>query len=383
MTQSYLDRTPQSAHLARQARELFPGGVSGHINFLDPYPPTMRRASGAHLWDVDDNRYIDFLLAWGTLLLGHGHPAVRQAIIDQMTEDGTLIFGAPHQREADLARAVLRHFPSARRLRFTNSGLEATLLSLRLAIAFTGRPRVAKFEGQYHGAHDRVLVSYASAAGPAEQPASVPDSLGLAATVLDDTVVLPWNDWENTERIIRSRVGELAAVIAEPIQGGYIPPRPGFLERLRQLTADLDIPLIFDEIKTGLRVGLGGAQARFGIDPDLTALGKTLGGGLPIGAVLGRADILHLARPGSGSETVFHSGTFNGHPTVMAAGLAVISELERPDVYSRLEALADDLKKRIGAAARRRGLTLTTPGVGPVFGIVFADHQPLLDPNRS
>ena len=173
---AYIKRTPRSAELFSAASDIFPGGVAGNINFFSPYPPTMKHATGAYLWDVDGNRYRDFLLAWGTLILGHGHPAIGQAISSQLAEDGTALFGAPHHREVALAQALMRHFPSAEKLRFTNSGLEATLLALRLAVAHTGRTRIAKFEGHYHGAHDRVLVSYAPSlaqAGPAERPRGV------------------------------------------------------------------------------------------------------------------------------------------------------------------------------------------------------------------
>ena len=202
------------------------------------------------------------------------------------------------------------------------------------------------------------------------------DSLGTPQRTVDETLVLPWNDWDNTARLIRQHGRELATVIVEPILGGYIAPEPEFLQRLRSLTVEYGILLVFDEIKTGFRVALGGAQQRFGVRPDLTALGKILGGGLPIGAVLGRADVVDLARPGRAGQALFHSGTFNGHPTVMAAGLAVISELEKPGTYEALNQLADDFRDRIRAACRRRRVAVTTPGVGPVVGLVLADREP-------
>ncbi len=376
---AYRARTPRSERLFQTAREYLAGGISANVKFFAPYPPTFERAAGAAMWDVDGNRYVDFLLVYGAVILGHGHPSILRAVQDQLAEDGTPVFGTPHKRELEMAQLLRRLVPSAERVRFTNSGLEATLLCLRLASAFNGRPRVAKFEGHYHGAHDQVLVSYAPAldrAGAAEEPTPVADSLGLPASVLEGTVVLPWNDWESTSRLVRLHARELSAIILEPVQGGYIPPEPGFLERLRDLTAKLEILLVFDEVKTGFRLGLGGAQSRFGVTPDVTALGKILGGGFPVGAVVGRADVVELARPGHGGDTVFHSGTYNGHPTAMAAGLAVLRELERPGVYDRLEALTADLKDRIGAAARRHGVALQTPGVGPVFGLVLADRAP-------
>ena len=376
---AYRARTPGSGRQFQQARQVMAGGISANVKFFAPYPPSMRRAEGACLWDVDGNRYLDYLLVYGAVILGHDHPAVRKAIETQLTEDGTPVFGTPNPRELELAQLVQHLVPSAERVRFTNSGLEATLLCLRLAAAFNGRPQIAKFEGHYHGAHDQVLVSYApplAEAGAPEEPAPIADSRGVPAEVLENTLVLPWNDWDSTARLLRRHAARVSAVILEPVQGGFVPPEPGFLEKLRALTSGLDVLLVFDEVKTGFRLGLGGAQGRFGVRPDLTALGKILGGGFPVGAVVGRADVLEQARPGKASESVFHSGTYNGHSTAMAAGSAVLRELERPGVYERLEALSDELKARIHSAARRHEVAVQTPGVGPVFGLLFSDRPP-------
>lgn len=373
----YRERTRKSSRYHGKAKAITPGGVSANLKFFRPYPITMARGAGAYLWDVDGNRYIDYQLCYGTLILGHGDPAVVNAIVHQAREDGTTAFGAPHRREIEMAETLLHIFPAAEQVRFTNSGLEATLLSVRLALAFTKRRRIAKFEGHYHGAHERVLVSYhpvVSEAGDARAPRSIPDSMEIPASVLGDTLVLPFNDWDATEVLIRAHATELACVLLEPIQGGFIAPEDGFLEKLSGLTRSLGILLVFDEVKTGFRASLGGAQALYNVAPDITTLGKILGGGFPAGAVIGRRDILSVLDPsprGRGT-IVFHSGTHNGHPTALAAGLATLDELTVPSTYERLRSVTDELKARILAIARARGIPLELPGVESVFGVAFS-----------
>jgi glutamate-1-semialdehyde 2,1-aminomutase len=376
---AYRARTVASAHHHEEAVKLLAGGVSANVKFFPPYPLAMARAEGAYLWDLDGNRYIDYLLVYGAVILGHGHPAVMEAIRAQLAEQGAPTFGTPHRLELAMAGELRRLYPAAELVRFTNSGLEATLLCLRLAAAHTGRHGVAKFEGHYHGAHDQVLVSYApplAATGDPKAPSAVPDSRGIAPDVLANTLVLPWNDWEGTARLLRAHHRELSCVILEPVLGGFIPPEPDFLERLRRLCAELEVLVVYDEVKTGFRLAPGGAQQRFGVAPDLTALGKILGGGFPVGAVVGRAEVMRWAKPGKGTDALFHSGTYNGHPTAMAAGLAVLRELQKPGVYERIEALTAELKLRVTAAGRHRGFDVRTPGVGSVFAIVFADAEP-------
>jgi glutamate-1-semialdehyde 2,1-aminomutase len=375
----YRARTPASERHHERATRLLAGGVSANVKFFAPYPPAMARAEGAYLWDLDGNRYIDYLLVFGAVILGHGHAAVMDAIRRQLAEQGAPTFGTPQENELAMAAELRRLYTSGDLVRFTNSGLEATLLCLRLAAAHTGRHRVAKFEGHYHGAHDQVLISYTpplASAGDARSPSAVPDSRGISADVIANTIVLPWNDWDSTARLLRAHHAELSCVILEPVLGGYIAPEAGFLERLRRLCSELDVLLVFDEVKTGFRLALGGAQELFGVAPDLTALGKILGGGFPVGAVLGRADVMKWAAPGKGTDVLFHSGTYNGHPTAMSAGLAVLRELQRPGTYERLEALTSDLKERVVWAGTRRGFDIRTPGLGSVFAIVFADAEP-------
>ena len=371
--------TAKSAELHSRAAKLMPGGVSANLKFFRPYPIAMNRGAGGHIWDVDGNRYIDYHLCYGALIIGHGHRAVVEATLRQIRGDGTSVFGMPHRYEVEMAEAVLGLFPSAKQVRFTNSGLEATLLCLRLALAFTTRRRIAKFEGHYHGAHERVLVSYRpplDQAGDALGPSPVPDSMEIPAGVLNDTLILPFNDWKATEALIRANARDLACVFVEPVQGGFIAPEDGFLERLAELTRSLGILLIFDEVKTGFRLSPGGAQALYGVEPDLTALGKILGGGFPAGAVVGRQEVLAVLSPSTrvAGNRVFHSGTYNGHPTAMAAGLATITELTRPSVFDRLHLLTEELKLRIAGLAASQGIDIAMPGVGSVFSVVFTQR---------
>lgn len=378
---AYRQRTPLSRANWLRARRVMPGGVSANLRFHRPYPLVMKRGSGAHLWDLDGHRYVDCHLAYGSLVLGHGHQAVVEATTSQLAVDGTSAFGASHADELAFARRVLKLFPAADSIRFVNSGLEATLLSLRVARAVTGRPRWAKFEGHYHGSHDQVLLSYRpdpKAAGPPSAPLAVPDSASVSEELRQRVLILPFNDWRSTEALLRKHRRELSAVLIEPVQAGFIPPREDFLQRLADACRKFGIVLIFDEVKTGFRLALGGAQQYFGVAADLTAVGKILGGGYPIGALLGRGELMRALDPASGphGSTVFHSGTFNGHPAALAAGTATIAELRRPGTYRRLEEAAQHLKDRLHDAARRKGVDLQLPGVGSAFGIVFSS-QPI------
>jgi glutamate-1-semialdehyde 2,1-aminomutase len=334
---------------------------------------------GHSIWDVDGNVYVDCHLAYGTLIAGHGHPAVMAAVADQLVRDGTTGFGASHEAELTFAQAIADLFASAESVRFVNTGLEATLLALRIARAATGRPRWAKFEGHYHGSHDQVLVSYRpdlDRAGTPASPAAIADSAGLTSNTLRDCVVLPFNDWESTEALIRRHWRELSAIIVEPAQGGYIAPAGSFLEQLSQICRELGIALVFDEVKTGFRLALGGAQEYFGVEADLTALAKILGGGYPLGAVLGRRELMNLLDTSTHQHgtAVFHSGTHNGHPTAIAAGQATLDLLRGTDSYRVLDEARSYLEERVRSAARRLGLTVQIPGIGSAFSVVFSDR---------
>ncbi|MDH5483426.1 MAG: aminotransferase class III-fold pyridoxal phosphate-dependent enzyme, partial [Candidatus Bathyarchaeota archaeon] len=273
----YLEKTSTSARLWKKASEVMPGGITANIKYFDPYPIFMRKAEGSRIYDVDEKEYVDYCLCLGPLILGHGHPKIVEAIRKQLDEGGTTIYGTPHELEIDMAERIKSHVPCAEMVRFTNSGLEATLHSIRVARAYTKREKVAKFEGHYHGAHDDLAVSVSppiDLAGSELAPETVSNSAGLPDFVLANSIILPFNNSSATERLIEKHKNELAAVIIEPVARGFLPPERDFLKSLRKVTEENNIVLIFDEIMTGFRLGLGGAQEYFGIIPDMVALGK-------------------------------------------------------------------------------------------------------------
>lgn len=375
-----------SSKLFDQAQSVIPGGVTANIKHFAPYPIFMKTGNGSKLIDEDDAEYIDYSLCYGALITGHGHPRVTEAAVRQMQDSGTVIFGTPHELEVTMAEKLIKLYPSMDQVRFTNSGTEAILLAIRLAIAHTKKPKVAKFEGHYHGGLNQVLVSVNPSkenAGQPEEPTPVIESDGIPENEQENTIVLPFNDLGSTEKILRKYAHELACVVIEPVQGGFIPPEQTFIQGLKKLTEELDILLIFDEVKTGFRVALGGAQSIYGVKPDITALGKVLGGGFPVGAVGGRKEIMMLSAATAKSDVfavgdnsdktqdvVFHSGTYNGHPVVLAAGLETINLLE--------EGLADILfshtmylRKRLEKLYASYHIDMQTIGVGSIFNIVF------------
>ena len=370
--------TSRSRAIYERAREILPGGVSANLRHVFPYPIYMDRAAGHAIWDVDGNKYVDCHLAYGTLIAGHGHPAVAAAVNDQLARDGTTGFGASHESEIAFAHELVDLFPNADNVRFVNTGLEATLLALRIARGVTSRRRWAKFEGHYHGSHDQVLVSYrpdVEFAGDRTAPTGVPDSAGLTDDAVRDCLILPFNDWDSTSRLVRRHWRELSAIIIEPAQGGYIAAERPFLAKLSRLCRDVGIVLIFDEVKTGFRLALGGAQEYYGVQADLTALAKILGGGYPLGAVLGRQELLGVldASTHRHGAAVFHSGTHNGHPTAIAAGRATVDLLRRPGTYRTLDEARRYLEDRVRSAASRRGVTVQVPGIGSAFSVVFGN----------
>ncbi|MGQ9587931.1 MAG: aspartate aminotransferase family protein, partial [Thermoplasmata archaeon] len=346
----YKARTRKSAEWFERAQKHLPGGVTGNVKFYSPYPVYLKSAKGSHVWDLDGNEYIDYMLCFGPLILGHAHPKVVEAIRKQLERDGTQIFGAPHELEARMAERLKRIFSFADSVRFTNSGLEATLHALRAAKGFKGKSRIAKFEGAYHGGYDEVLVSLTPAiesAGPESSPSSVPGSLGTSQSTLQNVQVLPYNDIESTVRILRAHKDDLAAVIMEPVQRGFVVPDVEFLRTVRETTRELGIVLIFDEVMSGFRMdGLGGAATTYGIDPDMICLGKIIGGGFPCGAFMGKKEIMDVVNPVTRPKDrrVFHGGTFNGHPTILAAGMATLDVLEDPKTYPNLNRTSDKLR---------------------------------------
>ena len=379
----YTAKTARSRALHEEALAVMPGGNSRTTTFFDPYPFYAARGQGAHIWDADGNDRLDFNGNFTSLILGHAPPDVVKAA-QQAIESG-LSFPGPTEWEIRLAEMLTRRVPSVVQVRFANSGTEATMNAVRLARAFTGRPKIAKFEGAYHGTHDWVLVSVTpdpKTAGNRRRPKPVPASAGLPPAVLKHTVVLPWNDAEACEQILAAEAANLAAVLVDPLLGigGVIPPAEGFLQRLREITERHGIVLIFDEV-ISFRVAWGGAQERFGVRPDLTTFGKIIGGGLAVGAFGGRADLMSFYDPRQGAARISHGGTFNANPATMAAGVATLNALT-PEAYARLDALGERLRggiTRLLAGTRRKG---QVSGVGSLFCLHWTT-EPLTDYRSS
>ena len=353
----------RSIDLFRQAREILPGGVDSPVRAfraVGGQPLFIDHGQGAWLHDVDGNRYIDYVLSWGPLVLGHAHPEVVAAI--QAAAGRGASFGAPSPLEVELAQRVQQFMPGLEMLRFVNSGTEATMSALRLARAFTRRDKIVKFEGCYHGHADLLLVQ----AGSGVATLGLPDSPGVPAATVQDTLVARYNDLDSVQAIFERYPGQVAAVIVEPVAGnmGVVPPAPGFLQGLRDLTTAAGALLIFDEVMTGFRVHPGGAQALYNIRPDLTALGKVIGGGLPVGAYGGRREIMSLIAP---AGPVYQAGTLAGNPLAMSAGLATLGLLGRPGVWDGLETAAARLAAGLQQIAARAGVPVYATRVGSMF----------------
>ncbi len=363
---------PQSRQLFRRAQERIPGGVNSPARAFKSVggdPPFIARAEGARLWDVDGNEYIDYVGSWGPMLLGHRHPSVTAAI-EEALADGTS-FGAPTEREVEMAESISEIVPSIETIRLVNSGTEATMSALRVARGFTGRDLTVKFEGNYHGHVDSLLVK----AGSGLATLGISDSAGVPAGFSGTTIPLPYNSVEAVERAFRGKGENIAAVIVEPVVGnmGCVPPQPGFLEALRDICSQYGAVLIFDEVMTGFRTALGGAQECFGITPDMTTLGKVIGGGLPVGAFGGRREIMEAAAP---LGAVYQAGTLSGNPLAVAAGLATLRLLRgSPDVYKKLEALGARLQEGVASAAADAGVALTVNRVGSMITFFFTDRD--------
>ena len=359
----------RSKELLEAAQRLIPGGVNSPVRAFRAVggePPFISRGDGAYLWDADGNRYIDYVLSWGPLILGHAHPAVVAGLAEAAGR-GTS-YGAPTELEVELAELVVDLVPGVEMVRLVNSGTEATMSALRLARAYTGRHKIVKFEGCYHGHADMLLVQ----AGSGVATLGLPDSPGVPPGATQDTLTAPFNDLAAVERLFEEFPGEIAAVIVEPVAGnaGVIPPVEGFLPGLRQLTEAHGALLVFDEVMTGFRVALGGAQALYSIAPDLTTLGKVIGGGLPVGAYGGKRAIMDTVAP---AGPMYQAGTLSGNPLAMTAGLVTLRELRKPGVFDRLLAQTERLCQGIGQAAAEAGIPVYQTRVGTMFSTFFTE----------
>jgi glutamate-1-semialdehyde 2,1-aminomutase len=370
----YLKANHRSQVLNDRARGVLPGGITRTSVYFDPFPPYMERGDGCRVYDVDGNERIDFSNNYTALILGHCPPAVVAAVQAQAARGSA--FAAPTRSEIDLAEAITRRVSSVRRVRFASSGTEAAMFALRLARAFTGRRKIAKAEGGFHGTSEYASVSVSpdlSQAGAARAPVSLAAARGVSDRVVEDVVVFPFNDIDATDAIVQQHRHDLAAVIVEPVLGssGMIPAHPEYLRALRDITLRHGVLLIFDEIIT-LRVAPGGAQGVYDVVPDLTVMGKIIGGGYPVAAFGGRAEIMALLDPEGGRPQIPQSGTFNGAPVGMVAGHATLQQLT-PSTYERLNAMGDDLRARLKDLFARKGVAAQVTGMGSLLNVHFTD----------
>ena len=364
-------RRDRSDELYATAGRLIPGGVTSPARAwtaVGGRPLFIARGEGPHVWDADGNRYLDYVGSWGPLILGHAHAEVAAAI--KTAVDNGTSFGAPTELENVLAGMVVDAVPSIETVRFVNSGTEAGMSALRLARAFTGRDKIVKFEGGYHGHADALLVS----AGSGAATHGVPTSAGVTTSLARDTLVADYNDLSSVEAYFDAHAGSIAAVIAEPVAGnmGVVPPQPGFLEGLRQITADKGALLIFDEVISGFRVAYGGAQGLYGVTPDVTCLGKIIGGGLPVGAYGGKTEIMETVSP---LGPMYQAGTLSGNPVAMAAGVKMLQLLRTPGVYGALESRASDLARGITQVFASAETPLKINRVGSMMTLFFTPNE--------
>jgi glutamate-1-semialdehyde 2,1-aminomutase len=362
-------KADRSETLFALARRFMPGGVSSPVRAFGSVggvSPFIHRAEGARLWDEDGNEYLDLVGSWGPMILGHNHPAVVRAIGEAL-QDG-VSFGAPTVREIELAKRVLERYPACEQLRFVNSGTEATMSALRLARGVTGRDKIIKFAGNYHGHADALLV----AAGSGAMTTGVPSSAGVPADTAKHTLVARYNDPASLETLFRAHPGEIAAVIFEPVAGnmGVVAPTDGFLHSLRELTRENGALLIADEVMTGFRLARGGAVEHYGLEPDLVCWGKIIGGGLPVGAYGGKEVFMQCVSP---LGKVYQAGTLSGNPLAMAAGIATLDALDELEPYERLEQLGQTLEAGLAEAAQATGAPVTINRVGSMLAVFFTE----------
>lgn len=354
-----------SQELFEESKKIIPGGVSSPVRAFKPYPFFVAKGEGSHIYDVDGNSYVDHCLAYGPLILGHADKTVVSDLTNQLTM-GTA-YGAPTENEIKLSREVINRIPSAEMVRFTNSGTEATMSAIRVARGFTKRDKIVKFEGAYHGAHDYCLVKGGSGA------ACLPDSLGIPVDTTKNTLTVPFNDEEALTELIEKEGENIACIIMEVVMGniGCVEPKDGYLEFLRKITEDNGIVLIFDEVITGFRLATGGAQEYYGVTPDMTTLGKIVGGGLPMGAFCGKKEIMELVAP---NGPVYQAGTFSGNPISVQAGLSTLKQLNK-DFYTSLNKKGEFLRSNIRDIVDELSLEISPVGLGSMFQIYFNPNE--------
>lgn len=361
----------RSSDLFQQAQNLIPGGVNSPVRAFKGVggsPVFFKQGEGAYLTDVDDNRYIDYVGSWGPLILGHCHPEVIEAVT-RVLHNG-MSFGAPTELEVELAKKICTLVPSIEKVRMVNSGTEATMTAIRLARGVTNRNKFIKFNGCYHGHSDSLLVK----AGSGLLTLGIPSTPGIPPSITEHTLTADFNDLDQVIQLFETYPNDIATVILEPVAGnmGFILPKPEFLKGLRELCDQYQALLIFDEVMTGFRVGLGGAQELFGVKPDITTLGKVIGGGMPVGALGGRADVMSYLAP---EGPVYQAGTLSGNPLAMAAGLATLEELQKPGFFHMLGKRTNELTEGLASVAAAAHIPLNTASLGGMFGFCFTDKE--------
>jgi glutamate-1-semialdehyde 2,1-aminomutase len=358
--------TEKSKKLFEEAKKILPGGVSSPVRAIKPYPFYTKNANGSKITDINGNEYIDYVMGYGPLLLGHNHPAIKEAVIKQLSLDW--LYGTPTELELALAKEIIKFYRSIEMVRFVSTGTEATMGALRAARGFTGKNKFIKIEGGFHGAHDAVLVK----AGSGATTLGTPDSAGVPSESTKNTLQVPYNDIEAMTKAIEAYKDDLAAVIMEPVLGniGPVLPKKGYLEDVRAVTEENDIVLIFDEVITGFRLAMGGAQEYYNITPDMTTLGKILGGGFQIGIIGGKREIMEKISP---AGPVYQAGTFNGSPVSMSAGLAVINTLRKERVHEKVNKSGEELRRALSDIITDLGLNYNVSGVSSMFKVFFGD----------
>ncbi len=364
-----------SLQLFEQAKKRIPGGVNSPVRAFKAVggnPVFIKKASGAFVFDEDNNRYIEMINSWGPMVIGHAHPVIIEAVEKALKD--SLSFGAPTRKEVEMAELICSMVPSVEKVRMVNSGTEATMAAVRVARGFTGREKIIKFEGCYHGHGDSFLI----AAGSGAITMGVPDSAGITQGTANDTLIAPYNNLEAVQQLADANKGKIAAIIIEPVAGnmGLVTPKPGFLAGLRSLCDKESIVLIFDEVMTGFRLAKGGAQERLGVKPDMTTLGKIIGAGMPVGAYGGKAEIMECVAP---LGPVYQAGTLSGNPIAMSAGLAMLHHLNNnPNVFVQLDEIGTSIKNGLDAIHQKLGQNFTVNQIGSMFTLFFTD-KPVTD----